>query len=212
MQTQGDFYLSELVSANPNQTHRNCSYSAVQFDFAALRAYEAEWPHVGVLEVDAVLAWFDRTRTGFGQLPRSPIERALFAMLNIAAHELSPTTIVWIFYALESLLNTRPGENRSAIERRVAMLLNLSEKQRATLRRGLRGLYDYRSSVVHGGLKIIHPLHNESLDRSIESEYSRMMEVADFGFSVLLACVQELVRRGSTSLNFVEAMMMDSSV
>lgn len=204
-----NFYRSELVAADPDYVHRDCSYSALQFEFSSLRTYEAEWPHVEVLDVDAVLNWFDRVRTGFGLLPRSSVERALFAMLNIAAGELSPTTVVWIFYALESLLDTRPGENCSAIERRVSMLLNINEKQRAILRKGLRALYDYRSSVVHGGLKMIHPLHNEQLDPSIDDEYGRMMDVADFGFTILLACIQELVRKKCVSLSFVERMKVD---
>jgi hypothetical protein len=75
------------------------------------------------------------------------------------------------------------------------------------MKKALGLLYDYRSSLVHGGLRLIHPVHSEILDRTVDDEYDRLMTLFEFGFSVLLAGLQVVVESGWIGIQFPEQMI-----
>ena len=134
------------------------------------------------------------------------MERVLFSLMHIAAEELSPNTVIWLFYALESLFTTRVGENRKGLEERINLLLQPSDKEWEKIRKKLIELYDYRSSMVHGGLEIIHVMHNENTDKAVEDAYLRLNQLADFGFRLLLASIQETIKNGWQVLKFKQVL------
>jgi hypothetical protein len=43
---------------------------------------------------------------------------------------------------------------------------------------------------------VIHPLHDENLDPSVDEFYSRLADATELGFQVVLASLQEIIRRG----------------
>src|SRR5262249_61251094 len=95
-------------------------------------------------------------RSAKAESPKPAIVRGalLFALLHISKIETSPMTVIWLFYAFESLLQTRVGENFSSIVRRLCLLLEATKQQSELLKKNMRALYDIRSAIVHGGFEV----------------------------------------------------------
>ena len=165
-------------------------------------------PHV--LEVSDVLRWYNSVRDPASQVAGNPMERVLFALLHIAKADISPMTVIWLFYAFESLLQTRVGENFGALVARFRLLLNLDDKQHANLKKKLRVLYDIRSSVVHGGFSITHIIQNELLDDRVHDSINKILQATDYGNCLLVASIQQVIRNGWRWPVFSERMEGDT--
>jgi hypothetical protein len=124
----------------------------------------------------------------------------------MAKADISPMSIIWIFYALEALFDTKVGENFRALLSRAQILLNLETEELGIFRKKLRALYDLRSALVHGGMDVIHPMHNESLDDSVDESIVTLMNVTDFGFQIVLASIQQVIKNGWREPNFTEVL------
>jgi len=181
------------------------------FDSVSLRSYSGIWPRLKSIPLSDVVSWYERVRPTVRMSPATRMEKVIFAILHLSDGNVSPVTIVWIFYALETLFDTSPGENLRIIIRRISLLLSPNQKEAAYLRKQMRELYNIRSAFVHGGLDVIHPLHNELLDKSVDAMWSKLMEAADFGFHILVASVQEAVRRGWEEIAFKETLFAGQS-
>ena len=164
------------------------------FYFETAFRSRGQWPTLQYIDPRTVSVWFNRVRTGFGQVPDTPVERALFAMLHVCRSSGRPEDIVWLFYAFESLFQTRVGENYSALLERVCLLLQPDSAQEKLLRKSMRAMYDFRSAFVHGGLQIIHPMHNDAMDKRIEEPYGKIVELSQYGTKLLLCCLQRYVQ------------------
>jgi hypothetical protein len=201
-----DFYLASLVRGD---RRRDMSLSNVHFDAALQLGLDSGWPISRVLELDRVISWFGTIREGVSQLPQNPMEKVLFALLHISKIDTSPLIVIWLFYAFESLLQTRVGENFSTIVRRLCLLLEADKQQSDLLRKKIRILYDIRSSIVHGGLEVTHPMNNEILDRRVESSFEKLLEATNFGYAVLLASIQKMIERSWRFPHFEEMLRGD---
>jgi hypothetical protein len=200
-----NFYISSLKSkdvARPVEL----SLSNVSFDITLLNGRAGKWPAPMIIEVSKVADWVFAVRKGVSQVPQSRMEKVLFALLHLAKTDISPTVIVWLFYALETLFDTRPGENRRSMQERAKLLLLPNEKEAAILGRNLRELYEYRSKLVHGGLEVIHPMHNEQLDARVDDKYREFARVSEFGFALVLVSVQAVIKRGWLEPQFAEVL------
>src|SRR5690606_34992519 len=175
---------------------RELSLSEYSFDLAYLRSIEGGWPTAAVLDLDAVSHWYASIRSGANQVPENRMEKVLFAILHICKVEVALDTIIWLFYALETLYDTQPGENRRALNNRIALVLQPDDKQRSHLKEQFKRLYDIRSGFAHGGREIAHPMNDESLDRRVEAKYRELLDTAEFGFAILLASVQSAAASG----------------
>ena len=116
--------------------------------------------------------------------------------MHIAKLEMSPMVVIWLFYAFESLLQTRVGENFSSLLGRLTSLLGANEQEAKLMKKKLRSLYDIRNGIVHGGLEVSHPIHDESLDKRVDENYLRLSDAADFGYAILLASIQKTIEQG----------------
>lgn len=203
-----NFYLSSLSERQkvPTEPHTTISLSSILFELAQVDSLDGHWPHVSSTSLETIVKWFKKIRTGVRQLPQNQLEKVLFSILQLTHSDASPTSIIWIFYALETLLDTKPGENRAALERRLVILTEPTDKQRSGLKTKLRELYDYRSSIVHGGLSVASPLHLELLDKGFDDEYRRMLDLVEYGFALLLVCLQKVAEKGWTELRFKDVM------
>ena len=188
-----DFHRASLLG---DQNEPDISLSNVYFDSALQVFLTHGWPYVLFLDLDKVLAWFDSVRQGASQVPKNPMEKVLFALLHIAKIDTSPLVIIWLFYAFESLLQTRVGENFSSIVRRLCLLLDTDVAQSALVRKKMRELYEIRSAIVHGGFEVTHPMHNEQLDKRANDSFMRILDVTDYGYSFLLGAVQKTIVKG----------------
>ena len=120
----------------------------------------------------------------------------MFALLHISKIETSPMTVIWLFYAFESLLQTRVGENFSSIVRRLCLLLEATKQQSELLKKNMRALYDIRSAIVHGGFEVTHPMHDDILDKRVDDTFGRILQATDYGYAVLLASIQKPIENG----------------
>jgi hypothetical protein len=194
-----DFFNVTVETLAPRQAER-LDLSAFYFETAFRSRHQ--WPTLRYINPETVSVWFNRVRTGFGQVPDTPVERALFAMLHVCRSSGRPEDIVWLFYAFESLLQTRVGENYSALLERVCLLLQPDGAQERLLRKNMRAMYDYRSAFVHGGLKIIHPMHNEVMDKRVEESYDKTVALSQYATKLLLGCFQRYIHEDWREVRF----------
>lgn len=155
-----------------------------------------QWPLLTAIDPRVVAAWYYSVRRGFAQVPETSIERAIFAILHVCQSDGRPEDMIWLFYALESLFQTRAGENFSALIDRLILILQPNNEQEKQLRKQLREMYDFRSSFVHGGLSVIHPMHREIMDKRIDDQYRRIIDLSEYGSRLLLACLQRYIQNG----------------
>ncbi len=193
-----DFQGAKIYSPKDNRPRErtNLSLSNFLFETALLVFLDDGWPPIRAIEIDKVRTWYDSVRSNTSQVPHNPMERVVFALFHMAELGLSPITVVWQFYAFESLLQTRVGENFGQLVNRLAMLLDADDKKFAALKRKLRALYDIRSAIVHGGFEVVHPMHNEIMDEAVDRSYEKTASLIDFGHAVLLAAIQRTIVAG----------------
>jgi hypothetical protein len=202
-----DFFRARLMPTSDKSANRyteEISLSSYHFECSALFEPDGKWPSAKAIPLSKSADWYFSIRNGISQVAKTRMEKILFALMRLSKDELSPNVIVWIFYALEQLLSTRVGENRSALETRLGLLLGTTEKTAALLKRSLKELYDYRSSMVHGGLEIIHVMQHDTVGDLVEKPYQKLMELSELGFSLLLVSLQTLIDKGWRSVNFKE--------
>jgi hypothetical protein len=170
--------------------------SGFYFELAFVDSQDGKWPIAKTLSVGQVSAWLSAVRPTPTQVPSNRAEKVLFAILHLAALDMSPVAVLWIFFALEALFETRVGENFRVLTERIELLLQPDEKQMKYLKRQLRQLYDIRSALVHGGFDIIHPSMDEALDTRIDGVHDKWIPPTEFGFRVLLVALQTIIERG----------------
>jgi hypothetical protein len=185
-----DFFNVRVEATRPIQVER-LGLSAYYYE-AAFRNSD-QWPPLYAVDLQTVSAWYSRVRSGFGQVPETPVERAMFAMLHVCRSSGRPEDIVWLFYAFESLFQTRAGENYSTLIERISLLLVPNSKQEKHLRKNLRAMYDFRSSFVHGGLQVIHPMHYDTMDERVDNHYDAIIKHSVYGTKLLVACLHRYV-------------------
>jgi len=139
-------------------------------------------------------------------IPETPIAKCLYAIFHMAKGDVEPTSIIWIFYALESIFNCKAGENFSALHRRICSFFNLTTTDEKRFKTKLRSLYDLRSSLVHGGAEIAHPARNEHIDPRVDGASWKYVEAQDFGCALIIATLQRLIGLGWTNIRFEESM------
>ena len=176
------------------------------FEAATYEEEHFPWLALSRIPVAASLAWLKIASPRFSMVPRTPIARCLYSLFYIASSDYSPASVSWVFYALESLFQCRPGENFNVLTNRISLLLSLDADQAISLRKKLRKLYDVRSSFIHGGADIAHPMRNEVLDRRVEDVAWQNIPLTDFGVAVILRCLQELIKRNASEVAFEETL------
>jgi hypothetical protein len=189
-----DFYKSTITS-NFKRFPWEVELSNYWFELSYLDNHKNIWPASAQLPLVVVRDWLQQVRIGLTQVPNNQMEKVLFALWHISVSAVSPAAVIWLFYGLETLFDTKAGENIWALQKRISELLSATGTEEKTLRKKLRALYDLRSSFVHGGLEVIHPLHNELLDRRVDEKYCQLANACEFGFAVMLRSLQEVITR-----------------
>ncbi|MCH8492738.1 MAG: hypothetical protein LAT53_05835 [Idiomarina sp.] len=169
--------------------------SSCFFEMALHDFFDNKDTSIQLLPLGLVADWYENLGLGVRQKADSSIEKAIFSLLHICKSDGDETSIIWIFHALEAIYGTRVGEGFSNIIDRMAILLELNSKQKASSKKKLRRMYDFRSSLVHGGYEVHHPLRNEVLDKRLNDDYLRTYDLIQYGFNVIVASLQKLIER-----------------
>lgn len=163
-------------------------------------------PPVGSLAVGDVLAWFDRLQIGSRQIAVAPIEKALFNTLHACrlAALMEPSAILSLAQAMEALYRVPTALSFSFLTNRVASLFNLTSPKTEALRKRLRMFFDARNSLVHGGAPQLHPVGSAYLSEGVEEFREQWFEAVFIGIHIVLATVQEYVRRNWRDVDYRE--------
>jgi len=207
-----DFYRARLIVVPTGRFHyqpSEISLSSHNFECAVLDGNAGKLPFTKVIPVEKTAGWYFSIRNDISQIAKKRMEKVLFALMHLAKGDLTLGVIIWLFYALEQLFATKVGENRAGLENRLRLLLSPHEKESSVLKKKLRELYDYRSSIVHGGLEIIHVMEHDVLGDAVDNSVKKLMELSEFGFSLLLVSLQELIFNGWHALSFREVLQGD---
>lgn len=192
-----DFFNLELEGnshLNKGKERHKEQLSSFNFEFAWELSLRKQFPLLDEIPLEDVISWYENLNLGVKQKASKPMEKALFSLLHICKTDGDISAIVWVFHALEALFSTRVGEGFSNLINRISITLNLNPKEKSILKKNLRKLYDMRSSLVHGGYEIYHPMRREVIDRSIDAQYGEIYDNLQFGISITLACIQMLIK------------------
>lgn len=172
------------------------------FEIAWHESQDLPWLKVGFIPFQQVYAWFKSLALSGKSVAGTDLERALFSILQLGrASYMDQTAAMWIASALEALFDTPSGSSFTFLCRRITALLQLNESDATDLRKRLRLFFDLRNAFIHGGGRIHHILAD---DKEVESDVGSLLEVTSFASAVLIASVQELVRRGWKGMTFSE--------
>jgi hypothetical protein len=188
-------------------TTSNISLSSSNFELSLLQSKDKNWPRVGFVPLNDVVEWYASVRSGISQIPNSSTERAIFALFHIARAEADTVDIIWLFYALESLLRTGAGENFGAIVRRLGVVLNVTGNDLSQLKKRVRLLYDLRSKIVHGGFEVMHPINDDGVDRAVLKSFEELLDASDYGHALLIASIQRMIGSHWSELRFEEVLV-----
>jgi len=204
-----DFFKARIASKSPTSP-LEIDLANYWFDLSFLNGRKNKWPAPTKLPLHVICDWSRHVRVGLSQIPNNQMEKVLFALWHLSVSKASPNDVIWIFYGLETLFDTKAGENFRTLHQRIAALLSATKEEEKVLKKNLRNLYDLRSAFVHGGLEVIHPLHDESCDSRVDEKYWRVENACEFGFSVLLRSLQEVISRNLYALRYEERIISDA--
>jgi hypothetical protein len=199
----GNFYTLTISGEDVSHPSK-VQLSAFSFENGLVETLDGAWPALQILPIKEVSDWFDALNIGYKQRAETPIEKVLYVLLHMARRDVEIESFIWLFHALEALVSTKVGESISGLVRRLSMLLELQPVQQKHLNKKLRELYDLRSSFVHGGYAVLHPNASEVVDRSLDKHQSDLYEYAQFGASLLIVTVQQLIKKKIIDLQFTE--------
>jgi len=153
------------------------------------------WLKLGFLPVCDVMQWLLSVAPRFQMVPTNPAAKCLFALLYLTKSDFGPASSAWVFNALEALFSCKPGENFGRLTERAAILLELRAQEVNIMKKKLRTIYEIRSSFVHGGMRVVHPMRDDGLDSDVHEDYWSNAFTFEFGSYVALASLQSLIRR-----------------
>jgi hypothetical protein len=141
---------------------------AYAFEVAWVAARRNGWPAIEPLPLERVLAWYDSLRLGTTQRAISAIARALFALLHLAKLDPSePAALLHLGHALAALEVDEPR---------------------------LAPFFAVREAAIVGAAPAIHPMHDESLDPTLDDGDDGLIAAADLAASVVVAAVQARIK------------------
>lgn len=160
-----------------------------------------------ILPLSSVVYWYKKLNMGIRQRAESGVEKAIFSVLHICCGaDADVVWVIWAFHALEAIYGTKVGEGFTNLVERISTLLELDAQGKGMLKKRLREMYDYRSSFVHGGYRVHHPMKNEIMDQSLNEDFTKLLEISQFGFNLVVLSLQALVEKGWYGLKIKEQM------
>jgi hypothetical protein len=186
------------------EIRRDISLSAHMFEAALYEKEATPWLELKTSASLKPFEWLQAVCPQFHIIPENAVARCVYALMYLSRDHVSPSGITWVFYGLESLFQCRHGENFATLVRRIANLLNLSKPEEKSMKSEMRKLYDARSSFIHGGMNVVHPMRNEVLDRRADDAAWQTVQLITFGVALIIKCLQKMIEDNAVDLKFVE--------
>lgn len=202
-------FRSLFINSGNESRSTKVRLSSFCFENGWVESLDGGWPTVEALPIEDVREWFQAISIGYKQRASTGIEKALYVLLHMAKDETRIDSVIWIFNGLEALVSTRVGESVSGLVRRLGMILDLDLPAQKKLNKEIRSLYDLRSSFVHGGYAVPHPIHSEVIDRALDDDATKLYQLHQFGASLLISTIQALIKKKIINLRFDEFMTVE---
>ena len=148
------------------------------------------------LEIATVKSWFDNLNIGSKLESEHSIERAIFSLLHICHLDTDVSMVSWVFHALEAIYGTKSGRGFNDIASKAIFLLDIPVNKQKRFKTDLRKLNDLRSSFIHGGYKVTHPL-NKKHDEAV-------FDLLEFGVLIIINSIQVLADKKWVELSVQE--------
>jgi hypothetical protein len=151
---------------------------------------------VVTLNVEQVYAWYSKIMGQTADSGNNAASQALTSLMQFSRYDSEkPIDNIYLLYSLESLY----GSNQSLLKKRVKNVFNKSSCHE--LDKALNFLFEWRNKLVHGSLKLPHPLgYGEAYD-SYEDNYFKSRNI---GFQIVLASIQKLIEMNAKEFEFKE--------
>lgn len=192
-----DLYNSELSIGNDeNKFKFKFKLSSFYFSQSLNSIIDGPIPLSITLVPATVKCWFDGLNITAKLESEHSIERAIFSLLHICHLDADVSMVSWVFHALEALYGTKSGRGFNDIASKAIFLLDIPVSKQKRFKADLRKLNDLRSSFIHGGYKVNHPL-NDEYDEAI-------FPLLEFGTLIIINSIQALVQRKWIELSVQE--------
>ena len=199
-------FLNIKISSDKNNDSDKLHLSSYNLEEALNRTMLGHGPAVKVIDLERVRDWYDKLNLDTKQKSDTPIEKTLFSLMHLCRIDGDISSILWIFHALESIYSTKVGESFSNLINRISSLLNLTKNETTKLKKRLRSLYDHRSSMIHGGYKVHHPMGYETIDPRLDDDISKNYELNQLGIALIISSIQALISNNWYGLKVTESL------
>ncbi len=169
-----------------------------RFSEAADLAHREEWPNLESLAVSDVWRWgsvVEGLSLGFSD---GPMGRALNALTHLCSMDASePFELFWALMGLEAIYIRERGSVMEQLRQKVQILLGTPKVHKKRFNR----MYELRSRLIHGQLDFSSAY--SSVEGSKPDKFvTDLKEATDLATALLLATVQEHVKRNLRDLKF----------
>jgi hypothetical protein len=188
-----DFCSAEIILGT--QTEK-LKLSRFYFEESLRFKEKGMFPYSTCYSLKESKAWFDKLDIAHKFESDLPIERAIFSFLHICMMNFDISMVTWIFHALESIYGTNSGRGFNDMSSQIFFLLKMPERKQKGFKKKLRELNDLRSSFVHGGYKVPHPLNDDINEQ--------MYELTNFGVVLIICSLQQLMKNNWSGLKVSE--------
>ena len=138
-----------------------------------------------VYPVNQSRIWYWKIEKNMSLVASDAIQKTIYSLLHICRMDADISMVPWIFHALEAIYGTNAGRGFNDLSSKINFLLEIEERERKKLKKQLRELNNLRSSFVHGGYRVSHPLADE-----ISSD---IFELTEFGVTLIICSLQKLM-------------------
>jgi hypothetical protein len=161
-------------------------------------ASKREWPQLGNLPVGDAWRWYGPIDGLSGGYSTGPTGRALNALSHLTALSSSqPLSLLWALMGLEALYVRASGGVTEQLREKLHAFLGSPETHKKSFSR----MYDLRSRIVHGQLDFSSAYSDVEGPES-DNFYREVGGATDLATALLLATLQELIKRGWRDLSF----------
>jgi|GEM_PF-632654 len=146
------------------------SFDAAPFDYAWVHAQRSGSSRLEAMPLADVVRWYDRLGLGIRQLAATPMHKVLFHLLHIGrATPSDMLPMIRLGHCLEAL---------------------------SIPRQGLERFFEIRNAIADGTAPVLHPLHDDALDTSLDDSSLDWSEPADVVMATILSAIQAEIRIG----------------
>lgn len=191
----GTLWLDDAkVYLNDSQIEGIKGFTSILFEYDFK---SNNWPPIMELSISQVWNYVKNKTNILDEFSKNEIERAFNAFSYIFSHHYIdnvPVSLFWTISGLEALYVKGEVGITQQLNEKIQVFLGDIEEDKKRLKR----LYNYRSSLIHGGLNI--PMNDSIFEN--EKYQMELYEMNAFASAVLVASLQKIISKDLTELVF----------